>query len=111
MATELAKAAVSVSVITDDEGFIDGLEINGRLEHRGGAQFSGHGDHRILMAMMLFSLACQEPCTFDGDTDTSDSYPGFVDQLAHPADWQPRCPGGLVAGWPGGLVTGSPGPC
>jgi 3-phosphoshikimate 1-carboxyvinyltransferase len=81
MATELTKAGVPVSIVRSQEGFIDGLEINGKLHHGGGTQFSSHGDHRILMAMILFALACARPCEFDGDTDTSDSFPEFTERL------------------------------
>ena len=63
-AAELGKAGVAVEIIKDKEGFIDGLEISGKEHHEGGQEFSDHGDHRIFMALAVFSLACRNPCSF-----------------------------------------------
>ena len=81
MATELAKAGVTVSVLYDKEGATDGLEIHGRARHNGRTSFSNHGDHRIFMSLALFALACKEPCSFDESNDTSDSFPDFFKML------------------------------
>jgi 3-phosphoshikimate 1-carboxyvinyltransferase len=78
VARELSKAGVSVEVIKDRAGWIDGLEIRGSEDHEGGVAFSCHQDHRIVMSMMLFSLACRQPCSFDTPPDTEDSFPGFM---------------------------------
>ena len=77
MAAELTKAGVEVEVLYDAEGQTDGLEIHGKASHRGGLEFSSHGDHRIFMSMVLFSLACEEACSFDASNDTEDSFPEF----------------------------------
>jgi 3-phosphoshikimate 1-carboxyvinyltransferase len=81
IAAELAQAGVGVQVLTDRTGFVDGLEITGADAHAGGVEFSDHGDHRILMALALFSLACRNPCLFSGVWDTEDSFPDFLDCL------------------------------
>lgn len=81
MAAELSKAGASVKVLKDKEGLVDGLEIKGVAGYEGGTVFSSHGDHRIAMATMLFTLACRRPCTLTGAFDTADSFPGFVDYL------------------------------
>jgi 3-phosphoshikimate 1-carboxyvinyltransferase len=81
MAAELAKSGVPASIIKSSEGFTDGLEISGKLRHDGGIRFSAYGDHRIFMATVLLALACSQPCTFDHDIDTSDSFPEFIEQL------------------------------
>ncbi len=81
MATELSKAGVELKVLKDAEGQTDGLEIYGKARHPGGQAFSNHGDHRIFMSMVLFSLSCEEDCTFDASNDTRDSFPDFFEIL------------------------------
>jgi 3-phosphoshikimate 1-carboxyvinyltransferase len=81
VASEFSKAAVSAQVIEDENGFVDGLDIRGRSHYESGVTFSNHGDHRIAMAMMLFSLACSGSCEFEEPADTADSFPGFVNYL------------------------------
>ena len=76
MAAELANAGVGISVLCDAEGAVDGLEIRGNSRHPGGTHFSTYGDHRILMSLALFALACSEYCYFD-DGNTYDSFPNF----------------------------------
>jgi 5-enolpyruvylshikimate-3-phosphate synthase len=80
-AAELGKAGVAVQVLRDETGFVDGLEITGQEHHAGEVEFSDHGDHRIFMALALFSLACRNPCSFSSASDTEDSFPGFLDCL------------------------------
>jgi 3-phosphoshikimate 1-carboxyvinyltransferase len=80
MATELAKAGVTISVLTKADGTIDGLEIHGREGYRGHVVFSSHGDHRIFMSLALFALSCEQACMFSAD-DTSDSFPDFLTVL------------------------------
>jgi 3-phosphoshikimate 1-carboxyvinyltransferase len=81
MAAELAKAGVPVTVLHDDDGMVDGLEIHGRPSHAGGVAFGSHGDHRIFMSLALLALACERPCRFADADDTHDSFPGFLDIL------------------------------
>lgn len=81
VARELSKAGVPVEVIKDDAGWIDGLEIRGAESHEGGTVFSCHQDHRIVMSMMVFSLACRHPCSFAIQPDTEDSFPGFAELM------------------------------
>lgn len=78
IAAELAKTGVPVRIIVDPAGFVDGLEVRGSGEHKGGLEFSDHHDHRIFMAMAMYSLACQQPCWFSTAPDTEDSFPGFL---------------------------------
>lgn len=81
MAQELARAGVRVDLLRGADGSVDGLEICGAAAHRGGITFSSHGDHRIFMSLVLFSLSCGRPCTFADPLDTSDSFPGFLERL------------------------------
>lgn len=81
IAAELSKAGVAVETTRDDSGDLDGLVINGGTHLAGGVEFSDHGDHRIYMALCLFSLACQTACSFSGAPDTHDSFPGFQELL------------------------------
>ena len=77
MAKELGQAGVGISLLDGEGGLIDGLEVRGRRVHPGGVTFADHGDHRIVMALSLFAMACRQPCRFDGNTDTADSFPAF----------------------------------
>jgi 3-phosphoshikimate 1-carboxyvinyltransferase len=86
MAAELAKAGVPVDVLYSADGNADGLEIRGSTAHAGGIAFSSHGDHRIFMSLVLFSLACGAPCTFLEPLDTNDSFPDFLEQLGLAAE-------------------------
>jgi 3-phosphoshikimate 1-carboxyvinyltransferase len=86
IAEELAKAGVPVRIIVDPGGFVDGLEVRGRREHDGGAEFTDHHDHRIFMAMAMYSLACRKPCWFSTEPDTEDSFPGFLDYFGFRAE-------------------------
>ena len=83
-ATELRKAGVHVEVITDSAGFVDGLMIRGAAEYPGDTEFSDHGDHRIFMALTLFSLACRTSCAFAETPDTQDSFPEFLAHVSAP---------------------------
>jgi 3-phosphoshikimate 1-carboxyvinyltransferase len=80
-AAELGKAGVAVEIIEDKAGFVDGLEISGKTHNEGGVEFVDHEDHRIFMALALFSLACRSRCSFSGAPDTEDSFPGFLSHL------------------------------
>ena len=81
MAVELGKAGVPVTVLHDDEGMVDGLEVRGRPVHRGEVAFSSHGDHRIFMSLALFALSCERACLFSDADDTADSFPDFGNVL------------------------------
>lgn len=83
-ATELRKAGVQVEVLTDGAGCVDGLLIRGAGEYQGDVEFSDHGDHRIFMALTLFSLACRTPCAFAEAPDTQDSFPEFLAHVSSP---------------------------
>ncbi len=82
MAVELAKAGVSITVLRDAEGAVDGLEIRGTGRHRGGLDLFGYGDHRIVMSLVVFALSCKEPCYFDSIGDAYDSFPEFFKILS-----------------------------
>jgi len=81
IAAELSRAGVSLRVLRSEDGLVDGLEINGTELHAGGAVFSAHEDHRIAMSLIIFSLACEQPCSFSRPVDTADSFPEFQDHL------------------------------
>ena len=82
MAAELAKVEIPARILRSAVGAADGLEIRGRAAHRGGAVFSSHGDHRILMSLALLALAGERPSTFAEPSDTADSFPDFARVLA-----------------------------
>jgi 3-phosphoshikimate 1-carboxyvinyltransferase len=86
IAAELGKAGVSVHILEDRDGFVDGLQISGKERYEGDVVFSNHEDHRIAMAMMVFTLVCSKPCSFNDSADTADSFPGFVNYLGLVAD-------------------------
>lgn len=81
IAAELTRAGIPVEIISDPVGLTDGLEVRGQHHPVGGTEFSDHGDHRIFMALAMFSLACDQPCSFDTAPDTEDSFPGFLRTL------------------------------
>ncbi|MEU7863186.1 hypothetical protein [Nonomuraea sp. NPDC049141] len=81
MATELHRVGIPVALVTDREGTVDGLDIRGRVSHEGDADFSDHGDHRILMATVLLGLAGRRPCRIGDAADTADSFPAFMNLL------------------------------
>jgi 3-phosphoshikimate 1-carboxyvinyltransferase len=81
IAAQLARGGVSVQTLKSKDGFVDGLEIRGKEQYEGGILFPAHEDHRIVMATVLFTLACNRACAFDGVVDTADSFPGFAECL------------------------------
>ncbi len=81
MATELAKAGVPVTILHGGDGSVDGLEIRGEASHAGHVVFSGHGDHRIFMALALFAMSCEQPCVFGDSDSTFNSFPEFLSLL------------------------------
>jgi 3-phosphoshikimate 1-carboxyvinyltransferase len=81
IAAQLGRAGVSVQILKSDDGFVDGLEVSGKERHEGGILFPAYEDHRIIMATVLFTLACSHPCAFEGTVDTVDSFPGFAESL------------------------------
>lgn len=54
----------------------DGLVITGGASLKGGT-VSGHGDHRIIMAMAIASLRCAQPLTIQGIDAVSVTFPTF----------------------------------
>lgn len=59
----------------------DGFVIEGGARPRGGVQVDSHGDHRLAMALVVASLAAQEPVIVDGAEVIDESFPQFPDVL------------------------------
>jgi 3-phosphoshikimate 1-carboxyvinyltransferase len=47
----------------------------------GGVTVSGRGDHRVIMALAIIGLRCEQPITIAGAEHVAKSYPGFFDDL------------------------------
>ena len=58
----------------------EGLIIRGVSSLKGGT-VSGYNDHRIVMAMSIASLVCEEPVTIEGAEAINKSYPTFFDDF------------------------------
>lgn len=54
----------------------DGLIIRGLTKLKGGT-VNGYNDHRIVMAMSIASLICEDPVIIEGAEAVNKSYPGF----------------------------------
>ena len=70
MAEGLTKIGGKVTV-TDDGMILDGVEI------LNGGEVNGYGDHRIVMAFAIASVACKEPVIISSADSVAKSYPGF----------------------------------
>jgi 3-phosphoshikimate 1-carboxyvinyltransferase len=75
MADALSEMGAVVAEETDE------LVIEGGASDLHGATLSGHGDHRIVMALAIAGLVAGET-TISGAEDVSVSFPGFFDALA-----------------------------
>ncbi len=60
----------------------DGLIINGKPSLAGG-QVQGYNDHRIVMAMAIAAIGCQQPVTITGAEAVAKSYPRFFEDYQH----------------------------
>ncbi len=54
----------------------DGMILEG-VETLNGGEVNGYGDHRIVMAFAIASVACKEPIIISTAESVSKSYPGF----------------------------------
>lgn len=70
MAEGLTKLGARVQV-TEDGMILEGVEI------LNGGEVNGYGDHRIVMAFAIASIACKEPVIINTAESVSKSYPGF----------------------------------
>lgn len=59
----------------------DGLVVHGSGRVRGGVIVSSHGDHRVLMALSVLGLACDNPIEILGADCIDVSYPSFFGDL------------------------------
>ncbi|GAA0655002.1 3-phosphoshikimate 1-carboxyvinyltransferase [Salarchaeum japonicum] len=75
MATELAALGASV------EEERDTLTVHGGRSDLTGTTLSGHGDHRIVMALSLAGLVADGDTTITGAHHVDVSFPGFFDTL------------------------------
>lgn len=57
-----------------------GLIIKGVPKLKGGA-VDGYNDHRIVMAMAIASIVCENPVIIEGAQAVNKSYPGFFDDF------------------------------
>ncbi|MDR3282978.1 MAG: 3-phosphoshikimate 1-carboxyvinyltransferase [Candidatus Methanoplasma sp.] len=64
----------------DMTGTDDGCVIRGRPVLKGG-HVENEGDHRIMMAAAVASLACESPVTMDGAECCAVSYPSFPEEM------------------------------
>ena len=71
MAAELTKLGVQI------EEYPDGFRILGTGAIPGGADVSGHGDHRVAMSLALAGLAAQRPVAIEGFEILNESFPDF----------------------------------
>ncbi len=73
MAHELTRLGADVTELPD------GLEIRGT--GLSGGRVSGHGDHRIVMAMTVAGMASDNPVTVDTAEAADITFPGFWDKM------------------------------
>ena len=76
MCEELTKAGVEIRV-TEEEAIIEG-----KPSYSGEYIFSSHNDHRIAMALAVFSCVNQGVCKILGAECVKKSYPRFFEDLA-----------------------------
>ncbi len=76
MKTELKKMEADIKELPD------GLLIKGNAS-KGlkGAEVSGHGDHRVIMALAIAALAAEEETTIDDTSAVSITFPNFFELL------------------------------
>jgi 3-phosphoshikimate 1-carboxyvinyltransferase len=78
MAEELGKLGARI------EERPDGLVVHPRqaaAPRLTGGTVSGHGDHRIVMALAVAGLAAEGPIKIEGSEAAEVTYPGFFDDL------------------------------
>jgi 3-phosphoshikimate 1-carboxyvinyltransferase len=75
LAKELRKLGARVETTSD------GMIIEGPVVLRGGS-VSGHGDHRLAMALAVAGLASRDPVKVSATESIRVSYPGFEQALA-----------------------------
>lgn len=76
-----ALCSVLSAIGVDIEEFPDGFRIRGRQTLKGDAQVSGHGDHRLAMALCVAGLVAEQPIVLEDAEIIDQSFPGFVGQL------------------------------
>ncbi len=81
MKTELSKMGADI------EELYDGLVIRGRRDNSGavlkGASVSGHGDHRVIMALAVAALGAEGETVIDDDSAVSITFPNFFELLGY----------------------------
>ena len=75
MFDELKKANVDINIVNDE------VIINGKASYEGGYHFSSHNDHRICMALTIFSVLSKGNCIIDDEECVKKSYPHFFEDL------------------------------
>ena len=73
MAEELSKMGAAI------EELPDGLVIRGTPLK--GTEVSGHGDHRVIMALAIAALAAGGKTVIDDDSAAAITFPGFFKLL------------------------------
>ncbi len=81
MKTELLKMGADIEELSD------GLVIRGRRDGSGaflkGASVSGHGDHRVIMALAVAALGAAGETVIDDDSAVSITFPNFFKLLGY----------------------------
>ena len=75
MINELKKANVDIAYIDDN------VIINGKASYNGDYVFNSHNDHRIAMALSIFSVINHGKCTILNSECVNKSYPNFYNDL------------------------------
>ena len=57
------------------------ITVTGATKIRGGVRLSGHGDHRIAMALSVLACCAEEPVIIEGAECINKSWPGFFEAL------------------------------
>jgi 3-phosphoshikimate 1-carboxyvinyltransferase len=84
-----AFASTLLGIGADVEVRSDGLQLRPSQGLRTGELFATHGDHRLVMAAVLFTLVTQSDTLIDGPWSVTKSYPRFWDDVRR-AGWSVR---------------------
>lgn len=78
LACELQKLGCRLTPLPDALEILPGAQ--GAI--RGGVAVEAHADHRLVQALAIAGLGCQEPISIEGAQHIAKSYPRFFDDLA-----------------------------
>lgn len=75
MKEELQKANVDITLLDNE------VIINGKAKYKGDFNFNSHNDHRVCMALSIFSIISGNNCTISNYEVINKSYPNFFNDL------------------------------